>query len=74
MKSLHKRTDISGSLERGAGGCKQCGVLYYREYSPEAAGGNNKRIYPDCVGSRIQVCRCPRGVISWDFSVENRKL
>ena len=32
-----------------------------------------KGIYPDRVGSRIQVCRCPRRVISWDVFNENRK-
>ena len=42
--------------------------------SPEAAGGNNKRIYPDCVGSRVQICGCPRGMSPWDVSVENGKL
>ena len=26
------------------------------------------RIYPDRVGSRIQICGCPRGVILWDVS------
>ena len=38
------------------------GICVKREKSPEAAGGNNKRIYPDRVGSRIQICGCPRGV------------
>ena len=68
-KSLYQRADLPGSLEGGAGGCKQCGVLYHQEYPPEAAEGYKERIYPDCVGSRIQVCRCPRGVISWDFFI-----
>ena len=68
-KSLHERADLPGSLEGGAGGCKQCGVLYHREYPPEAAEGYKERIYPDSVGSRIQVCRCPRGMSPWDYSV-----
>ena len=47
-------------------GCEQCGVLYHREYPPETAEGYNERIYPDGVGSRIQICRCPRGMSPWD--------
>ena len=72
-KSLYQRADLSGCLERRAGGCEQCGVLYHRKYPPEAAEGYKERIYPDRVGSRIQVCRCPRRVISWDVFNENRK-
>ena len=43
-------------------------VLYHQEYPPEAAEGYKERIYPDCVGSRIQICGCPRGVSPWDVS------
>ena len=28
-----------------------------------------ERIYPDCVGSRIQICRCPRGMSPWGFHI-----
>ena len=73
-KSLYQRADLSGSLEGGAGGCKQCSVLYHREYPPEAAEGYKERIYPDRVGSRIQICRCPRGVSPWDVSVKIKKV
>ena len=73
-KSLYQRADLPGSLEGGAGGCKQCGVLYHQEYPPEAAEGYKERIYPDCVGSRIQICRCPRGMSPWDLSVKIIKI
>ena len=68
-KSLYQRADLPGSLEGRAGGCKQCSVLYHREYPPEAAEGYKERIYPDRVGSWIQICGCPRGVISWDVFI-----
>ena len=42
-----------GRVEGRAGGCKQCSVLYHREYPPEAAEGYKERIYPDRVGSWI---------------------
>ena len=67
-KSLYQRADLSGSLEGGTGGCEQCGILYHQEYPPEAAEGYSKRIHPDGVGSRIQICGCPRGVNPWDIS------
>ena len=68
-QSLYERTDLSGSLERGAGGCKQRSILCHWKYPPEAEKGYKERIYPDRVGSRIQICGCPRGVSPWDYSV-----
>ena len=67
-ESLYERTDLSGSLERRACGCEQRGILYHQEYPPKATKGYKERIYPDRVGSRIQICRCPRGMSPWDVS------
>ena len=64
---LHEGADLPGSLEGGAGGCKQCGILYHRKYPPKAEEGYKERIYPDRVGNWIQICGCPRGMSPWDF-------
>ena len=64
-----RKADLSGSLEGGACGCKQRCILYHQEYPQEAAEGYNKRIHPDRVGSRIQICGCPRGMSPWDVFI-----
>lgn len=39
------------TLRRRAGRCKQCGVLYHREYPSGVVGSYNERIYPDVMGN-----------------------
>lgn len=43
-------------------------MLYHIQYPQETAEGYNKRIYPDRMGSWIQICGYPRGVSPWDVS------